>query len=299
MYPSYPDQSIENVNTKKPIAFPPQNQTAQPGIESQMQPKPIFDNPDYKGSGKLKGKVALITGGDSGIGRAAAIAYAKEGADLAIVYLNEKTDALETKAYIEKLNQKCVILEGNITDVTFCTDAIAQAMKQYHHLDILVNNAAVQYPQTSILDITDEQLELTFRTNIFAMFYLTKAALPYLSEWSAIINTASVTAYKGEKTLLDYSATKGAIVSFTRSLAENLIEQNIRVNAVAPGPIWTPLIVSSFPPDRVKAFGTTVPIKRAAQPFEVAPAYVYLASDDSRYVTGQVLHVNGGTAVES
>lgn len=299
MYPNYPDVSLETACTGQPVAFPPQHQNVQPGIESQMTPKPIFDNPDYKGSGKLKSKIALITGGDSGIGRAAAVAFAKEGADLAIVYLNEKEDALETKAYIEKLNQKCVLLEGDITDPEFCTRAVAGAVGQYHHIDILVNNAAVQFPQKSILDISNEQLELTFKTNIFSMFYMTKAVLPYLTEWSTIINTASVTAYEGEKTLLDYSSTKGAIVSFTRSLAENLIERNIRVNAVAPGPIWTPLIVSSFPPERVKAFGTNVPMKRAAQPFEVAPSFVYLASDDSRYVTGQVIHVNGGTAVES
>lgn len=299
MYPNYPNLNFETVSTPQPIAFPPQHQEVQPGIEAQMTPKPIFDNPDYKGSGKLKNKIALITGGDSGIGRATAVAFAKEGADLAIVYLNERADALETKAYIEKLNQKCILFEGDITNPEFCTQAVKGTVEQYSHIDILVNNAAVQFPQNSILGISNEQLELTFKTNIFSMFYITKAALPHLNEWGSIINTASITAYQGEKTLIDYSSTKGAIVSFTRSLAENLVEQNIRVNAVAPGPIWTPLIVSSFPPERVRTFGTDAPMKRAAQPFEVAPSYVYLASDDSRYVTGQVLHVNGGNPVES
>lgn len=299
MYPYYHSLGVETVCTNQPLSFPSQHQKVQPGIEAEMTPRPIFDNPDYKGSNKLTSRIALITGGDSGIGRAVAVAFAKEGADVAIGYLNEKQDAQETKAYIEKLGRKCILLEGDITDSSFCSRAVMQTVTDYGKIDVLVNNAAVQFPQNTVRDISDEQLERTFKTNIFSMFYLTKAALPHMEAGSSIINTASVTAYEGEKTLIDYSATKGAIVSFTRSLAANLAELNVRVNAVAPGPVWTPLIVSSFQADRVKTFGTGVPLKRAAQPFELAPAYVYLASDDSRYVTGQVIHVNGGTPVES
>ena len=299
MYPNQHSLGYETISTGQTIAFVPQHQALQPGMEFQMRPKPVFDNPDYNGSNKLRNKIILITGADSGIGRAAAVAFAKEGANLAIVYLNEKQDALETKAYIENLNQKCILLEGDITNPEFCSQAVKETIDAYNHIDILVNNAAVQFPQNSISDISEAQLELTFKTNIFSMFYMTKSALPYLDEWSSIINTTSVTAYQGEKTLIDYSATKGAIVSFTRSLAENLSARNIRVNAIAPGPVWTPLIVSSFSAERVRTFGTDVPMKRAAQPFEVAPSFVYLACDDSRYVTGQVLHVNGGIPVES
>jgi NAD(P)-dependent dehydrogenase (short-subunit alcohol dehydrogenase family) len=276
---------------------PPQHQERQPGLESDMTPKPRSEKPDYKGSGKLEGKVALVTGGDSGIGKAAAIAFAKEGADVAIVYLNEQKDAEETKCEIEQEGRRCVLIAGDVGDEQFCQSAIEQATKELGGLDVLVNNAAEQHPQESIEDITSEQLERTFRTNIFSMFYMTKAALKHLKEGSAIVNTTSVTAYKGSPELLDYSSTKGAIVAFTRSLSQALAEKGIRVNGVAPGPIWTPLIPSTFPPDKVASFGADVPLKRPGQPEELAPSYVFLASDDSSYMTGQILHVNGGSIV--
>lgn len=299
MYPVYHYYGYEEKCENTPVAFPPQHQDVQPGIESEMVPQPIFDNPDYVGSGKLKGKIALITGGDSGIGRAVAVAFAKEGADIAIVYLYERSDALETKSYVEKLNQRCLTIEGNLMDEDFCKAAVQKTVDAYGTLDILVNNAGVLFPQASLLDITAEQLERTFRTNVFAMFYLTKAALPHLKAGSSIISTASSTAYQGSENIIDYSSSKGAIVSFTRSLSLNLNPQHIRVNAVAPGPVWTPLIVSSQPAYVVKDTGLEVPFRRAGQPFELAPTYVYLASDDSGYVSGQVLHVNGGGMVES
>ena len=279
------------------VQRPPQHQNQQPGMEYKMKPRPEADDASYHGSGKLQGKVALITGGDSGIGRAVAIAFAKEGADVAIVYLNEHKDAEETKSMVEEHERSCVLLPGDIGEEEFCKNAIEQAVGQLTRLDILVNNAAVQFPQKSITDITAEQLEKTFRTNIFAMFYLTKAALPHLKEGSSIINTTSVTAYRGSPNLLDYSSTKGAIVSFTRSLSHALVEKGIRVNAVAPGPIWTPLIPATFPADKVSKFGSDVPMGRAGEPEEVAPSYVFLASDDSSYITGQVLHPNGGEIV--
>ncbi|QIR39015.1 SDR family oxidoreductase [Tolypothrix sp. PCC 7910] len=275
---------------------PPQQQQP-PGKESEMQPKPKADDAKYQGSGKLKDKVALITGGDSGIGRAVAIAFAKEGADVAIVYLNEHDDAKETKHLVEQQGRRAVAIAGDIGDENFCQQTIQQTIGEFGKLDILVNNAAEQHPQESIEDITKEQLERTFRTNIFSMFFLTKAALKHLQEGSAIINTTSVTAYKGNPQLLDYSSTKGAIVAFTRSLSKSLVEKNIRVNAVAPGPIWTPLIPSTFPEEKVENFGKQVPMKRAGQPEEVAPSYVFLASDDSSYMSGQVLHPNGGDVV--
>jgi NAD(P)-dependent dehydrogenase (short-subunit alcohol dehydrogenase family) len=271
----------------------------QPGIESLMIPQPIFDNPSYRGSGKLSGKIAIITGGDSGIGRAVAVAFAKEGADVAIVYLYERSDAIVTKQVIEQLGHKCLLIEGDLRNEQFSGFVVERTLAQFGRIDILINNAGVQYPQNSILDITAEQLEDTFRTNIFSFFYMTKAALPYMKAGSTIINTTSVTAYRGNKQLIDYSSSKGAIVTFTRSLSQSLIEQGIRVNAVAPGPVWTPLIPSSFSAEEVTTFGLDVPMERAAQPFELAPAYVYLASDDSSYVTGQVIHVNGGAMVSS
>lgn len=276
---------------------PPQHQEQQPGIESEMTPRPRAADAAYKGSDKLLNKVALITGGDSGIGRAVAIAFAKEGADSVIMYLNEHSDAQETQELIEAQGRKALLIPGDIGDEAFCQSAVAQALQTLGRLDIVVNNAAEQHPQDSIADISAEQLERTFKTNIFAMFYIVKAALPHLKEGATIINTTSVTAYKGSPQLLDYSATKGAIVAFTRSLSQSLIEKGIRVNGVAPGPIWTPLIPSTFPPDKVKSFGADVPMKRPGQPEEVANCYVFLASDDSSYIAGQILHPNGGEVV--
>lgn len=277
---------------------PPQTQEA-PGVESQMTPKPKADDPQYKGSDKLKDKVALITGADSGIGRAVAIAFAKEGANVAILYLSEHDDAKETKHLVESLGRRAVTIAGDIGDEAFCQQAVQQTVDEFGKLDILVNNAAEQHPKKSIEEISKEQLERTFRTNIFSMFFLTKAALKHLKEGSAIINTTSVTAYKGSPELLDYSSTKGAIVAFTRSLSQSLVSKGIRVNAVAPGPIWTPLIPSTFPEEKVETFGKQVPMQRAGQPEEVAPSYVFLASDDSSYFSGQVLHPNGGTVVNA
>ena len=276
---------------------PPQHQDQQPGVESEMTPRPAAEDRQYRGSGKLEGKVALITGGDSGIGRAAAICYAKEGADVAILYLNEHGDAEETRRRVEAEGRKAIAIAGDIGDESFCQQAVQQTVSELGKLDILVNNAAEQHPQDSITDITAEQLERTFRTNIFAMFFLTKAALPHLKEGSAIVNTTSVTAYQGSPQLLDYSSTKGAIVAFTRSLSQSLVKQGIRVNAVAPGPIWTPLIPATFPEDKVASFGGQVPMGRPGQPEELGPSYVFLASDDSSYMTGQTLHLNGGTVV--
>ncbi|WP_174730771.1 SDR family oxidoreductase [Mesobacillus harenae] len=275
--------------------FPAQHQDHQPGTEDEMHPEPISVDENYKGSGKLKNKVALITGGDSGIGKSIAIYYAKEGANVAIVYLNENKDAEETKQLVEAEGQKCLLLSGDIGSEAFCKDVVEQTLNEFDKIDILVNNAAEQHPQNSLLDISAEQMEKTFRTNVFSIFHLTKAVLPHLKEGSTIINTSSITAYKGNEMLIDYSSTKGAIVSFTRSLAMSLSGNGIRVNSVAPGPIWTPLIPSTFSADKVSKFGTNSPMGRAGQPYELAPAYVYLASDDSSYVSGQTIHVNGGT----
>ncbi len=277
--------------------FPAQHQDQQPGLESIMNPKPVAEDAVYLGSAKLKEKVAIISGGDSGIGRAVGIAYAKEGADVVIAYLNEHGDALETKARIEQLGRRCLVLAGDVGDEVFCQEIINQSIKVFGKIDILVNNAGEQHPQNSLLDVTTEQLERTFRTNIFSCFFLTKAALPHLKSGSVIINTASITAYEGHDQLIDYSATKGAVVSFTRSLSESLCKMGIRVNGVAPGPIWTPLIPASFQADHVSTFGSTTPMKRAGQPKELAPAYVFLASEDSTYMSGQMLHINGGTIV--
>jgi NAD(P)-dependent dehydrogenase (short-subunit alcohol dehydrogenase family) len=276
---------------------PAQHQRRQPGREHKMKPRPRAEDEKYRGSGKLRDKVAVITGGDSGIGRAVAIAFAKEGADVAIVYLEEKKDANETKCLVEQAGGKCLLIEGDVGEEQFCQKAIEQTVKEFGRLDILVNNAAEQHPQESIEKISEKQLERTFRTNIFSFFFMVKAAMKHLNKGAAIINTTSVTAYKGSGHLLDYSSTKGAIVAFTRSLSEALSEKCIRVNGVAPGPIWTPLIPSTFPREEVATFGSDVPLGRAGQPEEVAPSYVFLASDDSSYMTGQVLHPNGGTVV--
>jgi NAD(P)-dependent dehydrogenase (short-subunit alcohol dehydrogenase family) len=277
--------------------FPEQQQSQQPGIESVMNPKPIYDNPSYQSSGKLQGKVAIISGGDSGIGRAVSLLFAKEGADIAIIYLSEHQDADETKQKINNTGRRCLLLDGDVGTEEFCQQAIAQTIKQFGKIDIVVNNAGEQHVQPSLADITAEQLQRVFQTNIFSCFFLTKAALPHLAPGSTIINTTSITAYKGHKLLLDYSATKGAIVSFTRSLSQSLLPQGIRVNAVAPGPIWTPLIPASFDKQQVAAFGQNTPMKRAGQPYELAPGYLFLACEDSSYMTGQVLHNNGGTIV--
>lgn len=284
-------------NKPKKIAFPPQHQTHQPGVESEMNPRPISVDENYKGSGKLANKTAIITGGDSGIGKSVAIYFAKEGADVAIVYLEEQSDAEETKQLIESEGRKCLLFSGDVGDENFCKDVVKDVIDQLGKLDILVNNAAEQHPQKSILNITSAQLEKTFRTNLFSFFYMTKMSLPYMKKGASIINTSSITAYAGNEQLLDYSATKGAIVTFTRSLSKSLAPQGIRVNGVAPGPIWTPLIPSTFPEDQVSTFGTDTPMGRAGQPYELAPAYVFLASDDSSYVSGQMIHVNGGKIV--
>lgn len=282
---------------KEKNTFPPQHQNRQPGREAEMDPAPIYDNPAYKPGGKLSGKRALITGGDSGIGRAVALAFAKEGADIAIVHLQENSDAKQTVEEVTNLGKKCLAIPADLRSEQEAGDAVTSAADQLGGLDILVNNAAVQFPQNSLVEITNEQMINTFESNIFSCFYTTKAAMTYLQSGASIINTASVTAFEGNPTLIDYSATKGAIVSFTRSMALSLVQQNIRVNAVAPGPVWTPLIVSSFPPEKVQTFGSTTPMQRAAQPFEQAPMYVFLASEDASNVTGQIFHVNSGTIV--
>ncbi len=271
---------------------------ARPGIESAMRQKPKFRGSHREGSNKLKGKVALITGGDSGIGRAVAVAFAREGAQVAIGYLNEGQDARDTKSYIEEEGVDCLTLAGDIGDTKTCRKMVKKVINRFGRLDILVNNAGEQHPQVDIRDISEKQLEQTFRTNIFSMFFLTQAALEHLKK-GVIINTASVTAFKGNPALLDYSATKGAIIAFTRSLALQLAPKNIRVNAVAPGPIWTPLIPSTFPKKHVTNFGKDTAMGRPGEPEEVAQAFVYLASSDSSYVTGQTIHVNGGQIINS
>ena len=278
---------------------PAQEQDQQPGVESEMEPRPQYIDPAYKGSGKLKDKVAFITGGDSGIGRATAVHFAAEGATVAFTYLSdeEKQDADKTLELISQYGGKGLAYQGDLTDEAFCKDVIDKVVEESGHLDIVVNNAAQQYPQNALENIDQEQLEKTFKTNVFSVFYITKAALPYLKEGSRIINTTSITAYKGHAELVDYSSTKGAILSFTRSLAMQLSDKKINVNAVAPGPIWTPLIPASFSAEEVDNFGKQTPMKRPGQPSEVAPAYVFLASNDSSYITGQVIHPNGGTVV--
>jgi NAD(P)-dependent dehydrogenase (short-subunit alcohol dehydrogenase family) len=273
-----------------------QKQRQQPGIEKKMKPRPEAEERG-PAAGKLRGRVALITGGDSGIGRAIAVAFAAEGADVSIAYLNEHEDAEETRAQVEQRGRRCILLAGDLGRESVCIKAVERTVKALGRLDIVVNNAAEQHPQKSLEKITAAQLERTFRTNIFSYFFIAKAALKHLRKGSSILNTTSVTAYRGSASLLDYSATKGAIVTFTRSLAHSVVKQGIRVNGVAPGPIWTPLIPSTFPGEKVETFGSDVPIGRAGQPNEVAPCYVFLASDDASYMTGQILHPNGGEIV--
>ena len=283
-------------NQPKPV-FPAQHQDIQPGKESAMEPLPVYDNPAYLPADKLEGKAVLITGGDSGIGRATAIAFAKEGADVVISYLNEEGDADLTLSEIEKTGVKALKYRADLRNEEEAFGAVKYTVDSFGGLDVLINNAAVQYPQNSILDITREQISNTFETNIYSYFFTTKAALPHLKSGSAIINTASVVAFKGSERLIDYSATKGAIVSFTRSMALSLMKEGVRVNAVAPGPVWTPLIVSSFTAQEAAVFGSDSPLGRAAQPYELAPIYVFLANDDSSNITGQVFHVNSGEII--
>ncbi|GGF15986.1 SDR family oxidoreductase [Flavobacterium limi] len=278
-------------NTK---AFPEQKQNL-PGNEYLMNPEPEIIKENYTGSGKLLGKVAFITGGDSGIGRSVAVHFAREGANVAIVYLKEDKDALKTKELVEKEGQQCLLVSGDLKDENFCKNAIKSCVKTFNKINIIVNNAAVQFPQNELEKITTAQLQKTFETNIYPYFYITKAALPFLNKGDSIINTSSVTAYRGSEHLLDYSSTKGAILTFTRSLSTMLAKKQIRVNGVAPGPIWTPLIVATF--DKVSDFGKDNPMGRAGQPSEVGPAYVFLASEDSSYITGQFIHINGGELV--
>ena len=284
-------------NDKEKSNFPGQHQEKQPGERSVMTPKPETENPAYRPSGKLGGKVALITGGDSGIGRATAILFAKEGADIALVYLDEDEDARSTRSRVEEIGRECVTIAGDVGDPEFCRAAVEQTLKRFNRLSILVNNAGEQHVCESLEDITDEQLQRTFRTNIFSMFYITRAALPHLKEGATIVNTTSITAYMGHPKLIDYASTKGAITSFTRSLSENLVHKGIRVNAVAPGPIWTPLIPASFSEAKTAHHGESAPMKRAGQPYEVATCFLFLAGEDSSYINGQVLHPNGGIVV--
>ena len=289
---------LKKPGKEKPLR-PAQSQKRQPGVESAMRPAPQFENADLKGSGRLTGRVAVITGGDSGIGRAVAVAFAREGADVAIAYLEEDDDARKTALLVREKGRRCLVIKCDISKQARCVKLIASVIKEFGRIDILVNNAAEQHPEKSIMDITEKHLEHTFRTNIFSTFFLTAAALPHLekSDRAAIINTTSVTAYRGSPEQLDYSASKGAVVSFTRSLAGQLAEKKIRVNGVAPGPIWTPLIPATFPPGKVASFGSDTPLGRAGEPWECAECYVFLASADSNYMTGQVLHPNGGEII--
>lgn len=274
--------------------FPKQKQKKQPGKETQMIPQPEFIRPDYKGSDKLKNKVALITGGDSGIGRSVAIHFAREGANVAIVYYDEKEDALDTKRLVEKEGSECLVIKGDLTSEKFCRKVVTDTIEKFGQLNILVNNAAMQFPEDNLQDISKKHLQVTFETNIYPFFYTTQEAMNNFKKGDCIINTSSITAYRGSDHLVDYASTKGAIVAFTRSLAAQLVDKGIRVNGVAPGPVWTPLITATFEEDEVAKFGKDTPMGRAGQPSEIGPAYVFLACEDSSYMTGQMIHVNGG-----
>ena len=291
-YKYYGDVGVKS--TVYNILAPEQSQSEQPGMEYMMDPLPVFDNPNYKGSGKLDGKVAIITGGDSGLGRACSIAYAKEGAKVVIVYLNEDIDANDTKTYIENLGGECLLIKGDITNSNFCKEIVSKTLDTYGKIDILINNAGVQYQQDTLDAISDEQFDKTMKVNVYGMFYLTKAVLPYLNSGSSIINLSSVTTFYGEPQLIDYVTTKGAIVGFTRSLARNLALKNIRVNAIAPGFFWTPLQPACWVKEKIPSLGSNSAMARGAMPYELAPTFVFLGSDDSSYMTGQVIHVNGG-----
>jgi NAD(P)-dependent dehydrogenase (short-subunit alcohol dehydrogenase family) len=282
---------------EKQIEKKTKKQNRQPGLEKYMEPRPEFIRQNYKSCSKLEGKVALITGGDSGIGRAVSVHFAREGADIAIVYLDEDQDAQETRSLVEASGRSCLLIKGDVKHATFCRSAVKQTADAFGKINILVNNAAMQIPQENLQDISDDQLEATFDTNILAYFRFAKAALDFLHEGDCIINTTSVTAYRSSPNLIDYSATKGAITTFTRTLATNLAKKKIRVNAVAPGPVWTPLIVSTFEEDKIKSFGKETSMQRAGQPSELGPAYVFLASEDASFITGQVIHVNGGEVI--
>ncbi|MEX0652867.1 MAG: SDR family oxidoreductase [Phycisphaeraceae bacterium] len=289
------NKSKKKTSTKRQ---PAQKQAHQPGVESAMTPGPEVIRAGYHGSGKLAGKTALITGGDSGIGRAVAVAFAREGADVAIVYLEEDQDAMATERMVDHEGQQCYVIRGDLQKEAFCRRAVEEATNELGRLDVLVNNAAVQFPTPNFEQVDAKQVETTFRTNIFSMFHLSRAAMKELKRRKGnIVNTTSVTAYRGSGGLVDYASTKGAIVAFTRSLAMNVVSDGVRVNAVAPGPIWTPLIPATFPKEKVETFGSDTPMARAGQPAEVAPAYVFLASADASYITGQVIHVNGGEIV--
>jgi NAD(P)-dependent dehydrogenase (short-subunit alcohol dehydrogenase family) len=287
---------MQKGSTKKQVR-PPQRQL-RPGLEKKMKPLPVFDYPEIKGNHKLKNKIALITGGDSGIGKAVAVLFAKEGAAIAIAYLKEDKDAKDTKQYIEEnYGRSCLLIKGDLSREANCINAVRKTIKQFGRIDILVNNAALHYENENLEKITTKELTKTFETNIFSFFWMTKAALPYMKKGSCIINSSSVTAYRGSGSLIDYASTKGAIVSFTRSLSSNLAKKGVRVNGVAPGPIWTPLIPASFKAKKVAQHGSDVPLQRAGEPVEIAPSYLFLASSDSSYMTGQFLHPNGGEII--
>ncbi|WP_207425834.1 SDR family oxidoreductase [Pedobacter sp. SYSU D00535] len=288
---------MENT-TKMPESIPAQEQERQPGLESEMNPRPIYDTDDA-GCGRLTGMVAIITGGDSGIGRAVAVSFAKEGADVVISYLDEDQDAQETAEMVKKYGKEAMTIASDISTEESCKMLVDRTIEKFGKIDIVVNNAAVQYPTTNIQEISAEQLEHTFKVNIFSQFYLVKHAIPHMKAGSSIINSASVNAYRGNGMLMDYSSTKGAIVAFTRSLAQAVAEKGIRVNGVAPGPVWTPLIPASFPADQVESFGKDTLLGRPAQPVEIAPCYVFLASKEASFITGQVLHPNGGSIVNA